>query len=87
MVLRRENARRRNGAEDQQIVYEYELVDDGNARHGFGAKASHHHVIQKIYEVSDAHLDHNGHRNGKNAAIKRLVPDVCFDRHKTILVS
>ena len=32
-----ENARRRDGAKDQKVVYEDELVDDGYARHGLGA--------------------------------------------------
>ena len=75
VILRGEDAGSRNGSENEKVENKNELVDDGHARHGFGAKASHHNIVQKIYEIGDAHLDHNGQRNGENAAVKRPISD------------
>ena len=60
VILRPEDAGCRNRAENRQIVYKNQLVDDGNAGHLFRAKLSHHDVIQKADEIRDRILYNHG---------------------------
>ena len=60
VILRPENTGCRNRAENRQIVYKNELVDDGNPGHLFRAKLSHHDVIQKAYQIGNGILQDHG---------------------------
>ena len=60
VILRPENTGCRNRAENRQIVYKNQLVDDGNPGHLFRAKLSHHDVIQKADEIRDRILYNHG---------------------------
>ena len=63
-------------AKNEQAKDKDVLVDDGNARHSFGAKSSHHNVIQQAHKIGDAVLNHDGNRNGEHHAIEFFVADI-----------
>ena len=70
-------------AEDAQVEYEQQAVDDGNAAHGNGADLPDHDVVQQGHKVGDAVLDDNGDGYPKDPAVKRLVSDVTM-MHKNL---
>ena len=73
-------------AEDAQVEYEQQAVDDGNAAHGNGADLPDHDVVQQGHKVGDAVLDDNGDGYPKDPAVKRLVSDVTM-MHKNLKFS
>ena len=73
-VLRGEDSGARNGPEDAQVEHEDYLVDYGDGGHGLGSQASDHDVVQKVHEVGESVLNHDGQRNEENRFEKGLVP-------------
>ena len=80
VILRRKNTRRRDRTENQKIENENELIDDGNARHGFRTELSDHDVIKQADEIGDAHLYHPRNGNHQNFFIKSAVADKFLEK-------
>ena len=72
-ILRGEDPRARYAAKQTQIIDKDQLIDDGNAGHGFRADPADHDIVQKVYEISDAVLHHDGHGNRQNHLIESSV--------------
>ena len=75
--------RRLQGLEQEKIENEYELIDDADAAHGFGAGGAHHHVVQKADEVCHRVLYHYGNGYGQEPLVKRSVADEFLEKHST----
>ena len=74
-------ARARKSAEYAEHEYEYELIDDCNARHLLRADKSDHDIIQKRHEVGYYILNEDRNHYGKKPAVKRPVAYEFF-KHK-----
>ena len=71
--LRAVDAGTGKGAEDAQIDDEHQLVHNGDAGHRLGADPADHQVIKQAYEIGDAVLNHDRHRNRKRFSVKFSV--------------
>ena len=58
--LRAEDARTGHRAEDAQVEHKDELIGNSDAGHLSGTHGSDHDVVQHVYKVREAVLDHNG---------------------------
>ena len=73
--LRAENARAGKSAEDRQIEHEDQLIRDRDAAHLLGAEPPDHQIVQHVYELADAVLDHDGNDDRKDRPVKRFRAD------------
>jgi len=71
-----EDARAGTGTEDAEVEHKDQTVDNGNPAHGYGAHLADHNVVQKIYEIGNAVLDHNGHGDPEKPAVKGPVTNI-----------
>ena len=85
-ILRGKDSRTGHPAEDTQIVYKDQLIDNCNPRHLLRSDLTNHDVVQQAYKVCDSVLDHDWYGDGKYHLIKLLVSNKFFpyvSQHKS----
>ena len=70
----------RKPPKDGQVEDEDNLVDNGHPRHGGGAQAAHHHIVQQVYKLGDALLDDHGHQQRQHRGVKGPGADEFFPK-------
>ena len=75
IILRRKNPRPGKPAENAEIVYHQQLIDNGHSGHLLRAHLAHHDIVKKPHKIGDPILNHNGDRHRQNHFVKSSVPD------------
>ena len=59
-------------AENRQVKDKYQLAGDGNRRHGLGALAADHDIVDQAYHIGNTVLNHHGNRQHQCAFINGI---------------
>ena len=71
--LSRKDARAGHRAEHAQIEHKQQLVDDGNAGHGFRTHLTYHHIVKHTDKTGDDVLYQHRHHHRHKLSVKSFV--------------
>ena len=86
-VLRGEDARTGETAENTEVEDEKHVVDDGDGGHGNRADGADHQIVQHAHDVRDRVLDDHRYDDDRDFPVELTVPDEAFFQCIVIIAS
>ena len=79
-----ENARAAGAAEETEVKDKQQLIDDGDAGHGFRADPPYHQVVQQVDKGGNRVLQQQWQRQRRDGPVKLTISDQFFHSNSPV---